>query len=125
MPAVLTYPEITSQRLDSMAGLRGFELPEDDSSNTHQLTGKGTHNVSGLHTVSAGISVRWTKRHLEVRILSAQPARPQAALATNMVRCWQARTVSPLLPCRGHTARRLREPLASRETAVPTYPKSA
>jgi len=56
-----------------MAGLRGFELPEDDSSNSHQLPGKGTHNVSGLHTVSAGISVRWTKRHLEVRILSAQP----------------------------------------------------
>src|ERR1700730_18307112 len=32
-----------------------------------------THNVSGLHANSAGISVRWTKRHLEVRILSAQP----------------------------------------------------
>jgi hypothetical protein len=29
--------------------------------------------LSGLHANSADISVRWTKRHLEVRILSAQP----------------------------------------------------
>src|ERR1700730_2911766 len=35
--------------------------------------GERTHNVSRLHANSAGISVRWTKRHLEVRILSAQP----------------------------------------------------
>jgi hypothetical protein len=35
-----------------------------------------THNVSSLHANSAGISVRWTKRHLEVRILSAQPRSP-------------------------------------------------
>ena len=37
--------------------------------------GERTHNVSRLHANSAGISVRWTKRHLEVRILSAQPGR--------------------------------------------------
>ena len=39
-------------------------------------TGERTHNVSGLHVNSAGISVGWTKRHLEVRILSAQPGSP-------------------------------------------------
>jgi hypothetical protein len=32
-------------RPDWLAGLRGFELPEDDSSNSHQLPEKGTHNV--------------------------------------------------------------------------------
>jgi hypothetical protein len=47
---------------------------EDDSSNSHQLPQKGTHNVSGLHANSAGISVRWSKRLLKVRILSTQPA---------------------------------------------------
>src|ERR1700730_11734010 len=29
------------QRPDSVAGLRGFELPEDDSSNSHRLPEKG------------------------------------------------------------------------------------
>jgi hypothetical protein len=55
-----------------MAGLRGFELPEDDSSNSHQLPEKGPTTLSAFTPISAGISVRWTKRHLEVRILSAQ-----------------------------------------------------
>jgi hypothetical protein len=56
-----------------VAGLRGFELPEDDSSNSHQLPEKGPTTLSAFTPISAGISVRWTKRHLEVRILSAQP----------------------------------------------------
>jgi hypothetical protein len=45
---------------DCLAGLRGFELPEDDSSNSHRLPEKGTHNVSSLHANSAGLSVRLT-----------------------------------------------------------------
>jgi hypothetical protein len=53
-----------------MAGLTGFELPEDDSSNSHQLPENGPTTLGGLHANSAGISVRWTKRHVEVRILS-------------------------------------------------------
>src|SRR5258708_2706670 len=39
--------------------------------------GEWTHNISGLHANSAGISVRWTKRHVEVRILSPQPSSPR------------------------------------------------
>jgi hypothetical protein len=51
---------LSMARRNCLPGLRGFELPEDDSSNSHRLPEKGTHNVSGLHANLAGLSVRWT-----------------------------------------------------------------
>ena len=51
-------------------GLReGFELPNDDLPDRRSNAGERIHNVTHLHANSADISVRWTKRHLEVRIL--------------------------------------------------------
>jgi hypothetical protein len=39
----------------------------------HSNAEERTYNISGLHANSTGISVRWTKRHVEVRILPPQP----------------------------------------------------
>jgi hypothetical protein len=67
-------------RDDYLAGLRGFELPDDDLNKHHSNAEERSYNISGLHANSAGISVRWTKRHVEVRILSPQPSSPASAM---------------------------------------------
>jgi hypothetical protein len=54
----MVLPARNTWGLHCLAGLRGFELPEDDSPNSHQLPEKGAHNVSRLHANSAGISSR-------------------------------------------------------------------
>jgi hypothetical protein len=59
----------------SLPALTEFELREDESPNSHQLPKIRTHNaLAGFHANSAGVSVSWSKRHLEVRILPTQPA---------------------------------------------------
>src|ERR1700737_1912298 len=42
-----------------MAGLTGFELPEDDSSNSRSTAGERTGDVRYLQANSSEISVRW------------------------------------------------------------------
>src|ERR1700736_4602869 len=110
MSAVLTQRETTQQRLHYLAGLRGFELPEDDSSNSHQLPENGPTTLAAFTPIrqvfqSDGQNAMWRfesshpsqiSDFAESPLLSASDRIAMAAVSANRSNgCRKAATTSP------------------------------
>jgi len=76
-------------KVDSLAELRGFELPEDDSPNSHQLPEKGPTTLAAFTPIRQVFQSDGQKRHLEVRILSAQPGSAVSACEFRPAARWR------------------------------------